>query len=107
MIGKKIVCMRKNAEINCLTQWCIWKKLSAGTTYVMQDLGILKKIVCTAEVEEKKLASAQSMVEKSSCFLESTILPGGKYWSVPYHFPADFNFRASYLKNNLADFDDI
>ena len=56
--------MRKNAEISCLTQRCIWKKLSAETTYVMQDLGNLKKIVCTAGVEEK-LASAQPMVEKN------------------------------------------
>ena len=39
----KIVCMRKNAEINCLPQRYIWKKLSAETTYVMQDLGNLKK----------------------------------------------------------------
>ena len=50
---KKIVCMRKNAEINCLLQRSIWKKLSAEITYVMQDLGNLKKIVCTARVEEK------------------------------------------------------
>ena len=35
MIGKKIVCMRKNAEINCLPQRCIWKKLSAETTCVI------------------------------------------------------------------------
>ena len=39
VIGKKIVCMRKNGEINCLPQRCSWKKLSAETTYVMQDLG--------------------------------------------------------------------
>ena len=74
MIGKKIVCMRKNAEINCLPQRCIRKKLSAETTYVMQDLGNLRKIVCTAGVEEK-LASAQSMAEKISCLLEITIPP--------------------------------
>ena len=77
MIGKKIVCMRKNAEINCLRQKCIWKKLSAETTYVMQDLGNFKKVVCTAGVEEK-LASTQSMVEKISCLLEIMIPPGGK-----------------------------
>ena len=53
MIGKKVVCMRKNAEINCLPQRRIWKKLSAKTTYVMQDLGNLKNIVCTAGVEDK------------------------------------------------------
>ena len=44
--------MRKNAEINCLPQRCIWKKLSAETTYVMQDLGNLKKL-SAAGVEEK------------------------------------------------------
>ena len=27
VIGKKIVCMRKNAEINCLPHRCIWKKI--------------------------------------------------------------------------------
>ena len=75
VIGKKIVGMRKSAEINCLPQRCIWKKLSAETTYVMQDLGNIKKIACTAGVEEKKLASAQSIVEKISCLLEITIPP--------------------------------
>ena len=55
MNGKKIVCMRKNAEINCVPQRCIWKKLSAETTNVMEDLGNFKKIVCTAGVEEKSL----------------------------------------------------
>ena len=53
MIGKKIVCIRKNAEINCLPHRCIFKKLSAETTYVMQDLGNIKKVVCTAGVDEK------------------------------------------------------
>ena len=53
MIGKKIVCMGKNAEINCLPHRCIFKKLSAETTYVMQDLGNINKVVCTAEVDEK------------------------------------------------------
>ena len=54
MIGEKN-CLhdKKNAKINCLPQRCIWKKLSAETTYVMQDLGNFKKIVCTAGVEEK------------------------------------------------------
>ena len=53
MIGEKIVCIRKNAEIHFLPQRCIWKKLSAEITYVMQDLGNLKKNVCTARVQEK------------------------------------------------------
>ena len=55
MIGKKIVCMRKNAEINCLPQRSIWKKLSAETTYVMQDLGNLKKLSAQPEWRKKNL----------------------------------------------------
>ena len=65
MNGKKIVRMRKNAEINCLPQRCIWKKLSAETTYVMQDLGNLEKYCLHSRSGGKKLASAQSMVEKN------------------------------------------
>ena len=77
---EKIVCMRKNAEINCLPQRCIWKKSSAETTYVMQDLGNLKKNCLHSRSGGKKLASAQSMVEKISCLLEITIppLPSGE-----------------------------
>ena len=51
MIGKKIVCMRKNAEIKCLPQG---KKLSAETTYVMNDLeNFLKKLPAQPEWKEK------------------------------------------------------
>ena len=77
-IGKKIVCMRKNAEINCLLQRCIWKKLSAETTYAMQDLGNFKKNCLHSRSGGKKLASAQSMMEKISCLPEITIPPGEK-----------------------------
>ena len=56
--------MRKNAEINCLPQRCIKKKLSAETTYAMQDLGNLKKLSAQSEWR-KKVASAQSMVKKN------------------------------------------
>ena len=41
---EKIVCMRKTAEINCLPQRCIWKKLSAETTPVVRNVGNLKKL---------------------------------------------------------------
>ena len=75
-IMKKIVCMRKNAKINCLPQRCIWKKLFAETTYVMQDLGNLKKLFAHPGWR-KKLAYAQSMVEKNF-LLEITIPPRGK-----------------------------
>ena len=84
MIGKKIVCMRKNAEINCLPQRCIWKKLSAETTYVMQDLGNLKKIVCTARVEEKNLQALNRWWKKNSCLLKITI-PGGQIMVRPLY----------------------
>ena len=50
MIGKKIVCMRKNAEINCLPQRCIWKKyLHCG----MQDLVNIKKLSAQPEWRKK------------------------------------------------------
>ena len=61
MIGRKIVCMRKNAEINCLPQRCIRKKLSAETTYVMQDLGNLKKKL-SAQPEWRKKTCKRSIV---------------------------------------------
>ena len=63
-IGKKIVCMRKSAEINCLHQRCIRKKLSAEATPVMRNLGNLKKIVFTVS-GGKDFESAQSMAEKN------------------------------------------
>ena len=44
LIGKKVVCMRKIAQINCLPQ----------TTPVMRDLGNLKKMSAQS-VEEKNL----------------------------------------------------
>ena len=65
VIGKKIVCMRKNAEVNCLPQRYIWKKLSAETTYVMQDLRNFKKNCLHSLSGGKKLANSQSMVEKN------------------------------------------
>ena len=78
VIGKKIVCMRKNAEINCQPQRCIWKKLSAETTYVMQDLENFLKIVCTAGVEEKNLQALNRWWRKISCLPVITILPSGE-----------------------------
>ena len=55
MIGKKIVCMRKMLKKIVCPRGASGKKLSAETTYVMQNLGNLKKIVCTVGVEEKNL----------------------------------------------------
>ena len=71
-IGKKIVCMRK-----MLKRGASGKKLSAETTYVMQDLGNFKKNCLHSRSGGKKLASAQSMVEKISCLPEITIPPPG------------------------------
>ena len=42
------------------------KKLSAETTYVMQDVGNLEKNCLHSRSGGKKLASVQSMVEKNS-----------------------------------------
>ena len=81
MIGKKFVCMRKNAKINCLPQRCIWKKLPAETIYVMQDFGNLKKNCLHSRSGGKKFASAQSMMEKISCLLNHVTPlppPGGE-----------------------------
>ena len=52
-------------KLNCLPQRCIWKKLSAETSYVMQDLGNLKKNCLHSRSGGKKLAIAQSIVEKN------------------------------------------
>ena len=71
--------LRKNAEINCLPKRYIWKKLSAETTYVMQDLGNLKKIVCTARVEEKNLQALNQWWKKFPASQKSRYPPpGGK-----------------------------
>ena len=52
MIGKKIVCMRKNAEINCLPRGASGKTcLHRPPCYAR--FGEFKKNVCTARVEEK------------------------------------------------------
>ena len=77
MIGEKIVCMRKNAEINCLPQRYIWKKLSAETTYVMQDLGNLKKLSAQPEWR-KKTCKCSIDGGKISCLPEITIPPREK-----------------------------
>ena len=91
MIGKKIVCMRKNAEINCLPRGASRKKLSAETTYVMQDLGNFLKNCLHIRSGGKKLASAQSMVEKISCLPEITIPPPGR--TMTYYNCAKFRSR--------------
>ena len=78
VIGKKIVCMRKNAEINCLPQRCIWKKLSAETTYVMQDLRNFLKNCLHGRSGGKNLASTQSMVEKNFLPPRNHDTPRGK-----------------------------
>ena len=78
MIGKKYSLHEKNAEINCLPQRCIRKKLSAETTYFIQDLGNLKKIDYTAGVEEKTLQALSRWWKKLSCLLEITIPPPGE-----------------------------
>ena len=79
MIGKKIVCMRKNGEINCLPQRCSWKKIVCRDHLCYARFGkFKKKIVCTARVEEKKLASAQSMVEKNFLPPRNHDTPRGK-----------------------------
>ena len=50
---KRIVCMRKNAEINCLPQRCIWEKIVCRGQLCYARFGEFKQIVCTARVEEK------------------------------------------------------
>ena len=72
---EKIVCMRKIAKINCLHQRCIWEKLSAETTLVMQNLGILKNCL---NGRGKNFASTQLMVEKISCQPGCHDTPGGE-----------------------------
>ena len=59
------------------------KKLSAETTYVMHDLGNFKKNCLHSRSGGKKLASAQSMVEKISCLPEITIPRGGEIMVCP------------------------
>ena len=62
---KKIVCIRKNAEINCLPQRCIWKKLVRRDHLRYAGFGgFLKKLSAQPEWRKKR-ASAQSMVEKN------------------------------------------
>ena len=71
---EKIVCMRKNAEINCLPQKCIWTKIVCRDYLCHARFGEFKKENCLHSPEwRKKLASAQSMVEKNSFLLAITI----------------------------------
>ena len=65
MIGKKIVCIRKNAEINCLPQTCIWKKIVCRDHLRHAKFGEFEKRLSAQPEWKKKLASAQSMVEKN------------------------------------------
>ena len=44
---------KKNAEINCLPQRYIWKKIVCRDHLCYARFGEFKKIVCTAGVEEK------------------------------------------------------
>ena len=64
--------MRKIAEINCLPQRCIRKKISAEAIPVMGNLGNFNKNCLHSESGGKKFVSAQSMVEKN-------ILPPGNH----------------------------
>ena len=63
-IGKKIVCMRKFAEINCLHQRCIRKKCVCRSHSCYAKFGELKKIVCTVS-RGKDFESAQSLAENN------------------------------------------
>ena len=77
-IGKRIVGMGKNAEINYLPQRCIRKNCLQRPPMLCKIWGIKKKIVCTAGVEEKNLQALSRWWKKISCLLEITIAPGEK-----------------------------
>ena len=64
--------MSKNAEINCLPQRYIWKKLSAETTYVMQDLENLKKLSAQPEWRENNF---QALIDDG----KNVLHPGNHY----------------------------
>ena len=53
VIGKKIVCMRKHAEINCLPQRCVWEKNVCRDHLCYARFGEFIKNICKAGVEEK------------------------------------------------------
>ena len=74
---KKNCLHEKNAEINCLPQRCIWKKVVCRDHLCYARFGEfkIKKKLSAQPKWRKKLASAQSMVEKISCLLEITIPP--------------------------------
>ena len=50
---QKIVCMRKNAEINCLSQSCVWKKIICRDFARYARFGEFKKKLSAQSVEEK------------------------------------------------------
>ena len=67
--------LRKNAEINCLPKRYIWKKIVCRNHLCYARFGEFKKNCLHSQSGGKKLASAQSMVEKISCLPEITIPP--------------------------------
>ena len=76
VIGKKIVCMRKNAEINCLPKRCIWRKIICRDHLCYARFGELKKkVVCTAGLEEKSLQVLNRWWKKLSASQKSLYPP--------------------------------
>ena len=69
MIGKKIVCMRKIAEINCLPERCIRKKLSAETAPVISG------ITC--------ICHDTGMCHYFGYFLGCSQIFGVPFWAIP------------------------
>ena len=86
VIGKKIVCMRKNAEINCLLQGCIWQKIVCRDHLFYARFGEFEKNCLHSRSGGKKLASAQSMVEKNFLPLRNHDTPWGKNNGPPLRF---------------------
>ena len=78
MIGEKTCLHEKNAEINCLSQRCIWKKLVCRNHLCYAIFGAFKKNCLHSRSGGKKLASAQSMVEKNFLLPRNHDTPLGK-----------------------------
>ena len=76
VIGKKIVCMRKNAEINCLPKGASGKIVCRDYLRYARFGEFLKKLSAQPEWR-KKLAALNRWWRKISCLLEITIPPAG------------------------------
>ena len=70
--------MRKNAEINCLPQRCIWKKFVCRDHLCNARFGEFKKNCLYSRSEGKPLASIQSMVKKNFLPSRNHDTPGGR-----------------------------